>query len=127
MKRIRLIGILLILTLVVTLLPGCSNGKHSIQNGNITAEEGLLQGDYGLFTGNYLRNIKLQEGTKITFGYAVGTLSGELTAYLLDPNDNTKNIIEDNFVYEIEKSGTYKIEVVGNDHSGAFALEWEIN
>jgi len=127
MKKNRTIIILLILILTMGVLSGCSQGRHKIENGKIFSEEGLLQGDYGLFDGQYLKKVDFQEGSRVTFGYAVGTLSGELSAYFLNPTDDTRYLIEDDATYEIKESGTYKIEIVGNSHSGAFALEWKID
>lgn len=127
MKKSRLISLLLILSLIVILAVGCSGGKYKIQNGKITTDDGLLQGDYSQFDGNYFKKVDLTEGNRITFGYAVGTLQGELNAKLINLNDETEVVIEDRLTYEIKKTGTYKIEVVGVKHTGAFALEWNID
>jgi hypothetical protein len=126
MRRIKKIGFL-ILILATVVLTACVGGRHKIQNGKIYNEAGLLQGDYGLFDGNYYKTLELQEGSRIVFGYAVGTMSGELTAYFGDKKGDNKVRIEDNLIYEIKETGSYRIEVVGKDHSGAFAIEWELD
>ncbi|HAE42320.1 MAG TPA: hypothetical protein DCG34_05295 [Clostridiales bacterium] len=126
MKRIKKIGFL-ILILITIVLAACAGGRHKIQNGKIYNDEGLLQGDYALFDGTYYKTIDLKEGNRIVFGYAVGTMSGELTAYFGNRNGGNKIKIEDSLIYEIKESGSYRIEVVGNNHSGAFAIEWELD
>jgi hypothetical protein len=126
MRRIKKIGFLTLI-LVTVVLTACAGGRHRIQNGKIYNEVGLLQGDYGLFDGNYYKSLELQEGSRIIFGYAVGTMSGELTAYFVNKKSNNKIQIEDNLIYEIQETGSYRIEVVGNNHSGAFAIEWELD
>jgi hypothetical protein len=126
MRRIKKIGFLTLI-LVTVVLTACAGGRHRIQNGKIYNEVGLLQGDYGLFDGNYYKSLELQEGSRIIFGYAVGTMSGELTAYFVNKKSNNKIQIEDNLIYEIKETGSYRIEVVGNNHSGAFAIEWELD
>ncbi|MBV1756936.1 MAG: hypothetical protein KMY55_03740 [Dethiosulfatibacter sp.] len=126
MKRIKKTGFLTLI-LITVVLAACAGGRHKIQNGKIFDEAGLLQGDYGLFDGNYYKTLELQEGSRIIFGYAVGTMSGELIAYFGDKNGDNKIEIEDSLIYEIQKTGSYRIEVVGKDHSGAFAIEWELD
>jgi hypothetical protein len=126
MRRIKKISFLTLI-LVTVVLTACAGGRHRIQNGKIYNEAGLLQGDYGLFDGNYYKTLELQEGSRIIFGYAVGTMSGELTAYFVNKKSNNKIQIEDNLIYEIKETGSYRIEVVGNNHSGAFAIEWELD
>lgn len=126
MKKNRLISLLLILSLIVILAVGCADGKYKVQNGKILNKDDLLQGDYSQFDGNYFKKIDLTEGNRITFGYAVGTVQGELSAKLINSDDNTEVDIEDRLTYEIKKTGTYKIEVIGVKHSGAFALEWKV-
>ncbi|HBH13593.1 MAG TPA: hypothetical protein DDX29_10855 [Clostridiales bacterium] len=126
MKRIKKIGFLT-LVMITIVLTACAGGRHKIQNGKIFDEVGLLQGDYGLFNGSYYKTLELQKGSRIIFGYAVGTMSGEFTAYFGDKKGDNKVQIEDSLIYEIKETGSYRIEVVGKDHSGAFAIEWELD
>lgn len=126
MKRKTLLFLIMTLILVSSMITGCGNGKYDISGGEITTGDGLIQGDYGNFDGNYYETEKLAEGNRITFGYAAGTVSGELTAHLVNPNGETEVVIEDRLTYEIKDAGEYKIEVIGEQHSGAFALEWTV-
>jgi hypothetical protein len=126
MKRNKILSLIVAMMLLVV-VAGCSKGNYTIQSGKIFVEDGLVQGDYGEFNGNYQKSLDLEAGNRIMFGYAVGTLSGELTAYLVHGDGEDKIIIVDNLIYEIEESGKYRIEVVGEKHSGAFALEWRID
>ncbi|SHI57741.1 hypothetical protein SAMN02745751_00633 [Dethiosulfatibacter aminovorans DSM 17477] len=126
MKRKTLLFLVMALIIISSMITGCGNGKYDISNGEITTGEGLIQGDYESFDGNYYETEKLAEGNRITFGYAAGTVSGEISAQLVNPNGEIEVVIEDRLTYEIKDAGKYKIEVIGVQHSGAFALEWTV-
>ncbi len=119
----------IVLTLVILMVfsVGCVRRSHQIQNGKIYDKDGLLQGDYQLFDGQYNKRLDLEEGNRITFGFAVGTMRGELSAYFVRLNSDEKILIEDNLIYEVSQGGTYRIEVIANQHSGAFAIEWRVD
>lgn len=126
MKRKKLLFLVMALVVVASMITACGNGKHDISNGDITTDDGLIQGDYENFDGSYYETEKLTEGSRITFGYAAGTVTGEISAQLVNPSGETEIVIEDRLTYEIKNAGKYKIEVIGVQHAGAFALEWTI-
>jgi hypothetical protein len=126
MKKKTLLFLVIALIMVASMIRGCGNGKYDISNGEITTEDGLIQGDYGSFDGSYYETEKLTEGNRITFGYAAGTINGEISAQLLNPSGEIEVVIEDRLTYEIKDDGKYKIEIIGVQHSGAFALEWTV-
>jgi hypothetical protein len=117
----------LILALVSFFLVGCSGGSYVIKTGGISSSSDSISGDYSKFSGNYYKEVKFEEGDKVSFSYLTTTKNGNLTANLLDSSDEVIENISDNLVITIPKKDTYKIQVEAGNHKGNFMISWDVD
>lgn len=119
-------GNLFVILLMFAVLAGCSGGSRVITVGDIDITENSMQGKYSSFTGNYYKNVKLEEGDTLTVTLSVHTEKGELTAEVLGSDGNQIAVVEPGETVIIQDPGKYKLQAKGKKHKGNFTLSWEI-
>lgn len=127
--KFRLAGLgALILILSAILITGCdSGGSYTIFAGSISQNETSIEGSYKHFDGYYFRSLDLEKGDTVRFNLGKTTESGSLSIQLKKEDIDAVFIIENDTLVEIEQSGTYKVEALGNSHQGDFQLTWQTN
>ncbi len=123
---IKKLGVFFVILLLPAVLAGCSGGSRVITFGEIEITENDMRGSYSSFTGNYFKNVKIEEGATLTVSFSVNTEKGELTADVLDSEGETLAVVEPGGTVVIDDPGKYKLQVEGNKHKGNFTLSWEI-
>ena len=125
--KIRKIFIAFICIIMMFSLASCVKGKYKIRTGKIIEKDNVIQGDYSGFEGYYNKKIKLGRDEKINIRYAQYTAEGDLSVKIMYFNDNIIENIEVGITeFVSEKKENYKIKITGTNHTGVFAVEWEI-
>lgn len=120
--------LLIFISLLGILIAGCSQGgSYKLIMGDIHTGDKSIEGSYSSFSGNYYKKIKLDKNTKINLELTAETRAGTITAQLINPEGNKDLELKEGSSKEkmINKSGQYKMKVVGEDHKGSFELKWE--
>lgn len=113
------------LILVTLLLAGCSGGSYKLLVGDIKAAGSSIAGSYRGFTGEYFKQVKFEEGRTVRFSYSNHTISGQLTARVIDPEGRSLVELSGQDSVVIPKTGQYKVIVNGSDHEGSFMVSWQ--
>lgn len=120
------IGILALVVTFILLLTACDRSILWVGS-NMGSN---MQASYKLFTGNEVKQIKAQSGETMIIDYQSKVKKGDLSIKLYDPDDTLIKEFATNEagVAEIkaDKEGKYKIEVIGEDTSGSFKVDYKI-
>lgn len=135
MRYIRVFpSVLLLMAVAVFCLTciSCTGGSYSIIKGRIKHSSNEITGSYQKFDGEFFKSLKLEKGQQLFASFEAETEKGSLSLLLVDPFGNTFVSVpfpEETKVREIEidRSGRYKMKVVGEDHGGRFSVNWTIN
>ncbi len=123
----RKLSLTSILVLTISLvLVGCSGGSYNLSKGNITYKNNSITGDYSKFTGNFYKTVKFNEGEIVNYSLTLNTIKGDLTAKLIDSDENVVAELSDKLAVTIKKTDNYKIMIEGNSHKGNFVLTWTV-
>lgn len=121
-RRFIVVTALILLSLIPA---GCSGGSYKIVVGDIKAAGSSITGSYRGFTGEYFKQVKFEEGRTVRFSYSNHTISGQLTAKVIDPEGWPIIELSGQDSTVIQKTGKYKIVVTGRNHEGDFMVSWE--
>ena len=114
--------------LLVALCTGCdSGGSYTIIRGEIETSDTYMKGQYKKFNGNYFRNLNLEKEDTLTFTLGVNTKKGSLNVRLKNEDGEKVFNIEDDTVVNIEKSESYRVVTIGDNHEGDFFLTWQVS
>lgn len=120
------IGILALVVTFILMLTACDRSILWVGS-NMGSN---MQASYKLFTGNEVKQIKAQSGETMIIDYQSKVKKGDLSIKLYDPDDTLIKEFATNEtgVAEIkaDKEGKYKIEVIGEDTSGSFKVDYKI-
>jgi major membrane immunogen (membrane-anchored lipoprotein) len=123
---LKKLGIHFVILLMIAVLASCSGGSRVITFGDIEITENDMRGNYSSFTGNYFKNVKLEEGETLTVTFSVHTEKGKLTAEVLNTDGKKVAVVVPGDTLVIDDPGKYKLQAVGEKHKGNFTLSWEI-
>lgn len=119
------IKIFILLILVIVCVTGC--------NINVSNSKSIkkISGSSTNWTGDKNKEFEFKKGQIINFHYNSELKSGELSVQILNPSKEVIQVFavnkEGNLKIEIEESGTYIIEIKGNEFKGNYQIEWQIN
>lgn len=123
---LKKLGMHFVILLMLVVLASCSGGSRVITFGDIEITENDMRGNYSSFTGNYYKNVKLEEGETLTVTFSVNTEKGKLTAEVLNTDGKKVAVVEPGETVEIDEPGKYKLQAEGEKHKGNFTLSWTI-
>ncbi|MNC39499.1 hypothetical protein D3C76_57270 [compost metagenome] len=118
----------LLLTLIggsLLLIAGCE--KQVMYVGSSTPHQ--IKASYWLLSGTEKKTLKLKEGDMLLLSYASKVEKGELSMKLYDPDHKLFKELETNKEgeeeLEIQKSGSYKLKIVGTGTRGSFKVSYK--
>lgn len=130
LKKFKSKVMILINTLMILFLVGCSGGSYKSINSIESNTNNSMEMSYSSFDGHKFNSIKLRQGDELNLNIEVITKEGTLKITLVDKNDNELFKVENpkepiNKTIKIEKDSTYKIKVEGK-HKGSYKISWDI-
>ena len=125
---VKRLGLTIILILTISLiLVGCSGGSYKLIKGSIKYKDNSICGNYSKYTGNFYKKVKFNEGEVVNFSLTLNTVKGELTAKLIDSDENIMFELNDEKTVKIKKTDNYKVQIIAEEHKGDFKLTWARN
>lgn len=130
LKKFKSKIIILINSLMILFLVGCSGGSYKSTNSIENNTNNSMEMSYSSFEGHKFNSFKLKEGDELNLNIEVITKEGTLKISLVDKNDNELFKIENpkesvKKVIKIEKDSTYKLKVEGK-HKGSYKITWNV-
>ena len=89
-----------------------------------------IDGTYKLFDGQQIKTVNLEAGDVLNFSYNSTVEKGSLSMFFENPEKvtvvffpvNTSGIA----IYSADKSGNYRVVIIGENTQGKFTLSWKI-
>lgn len=130
LKKFKSKAMILINTLIILFLVGCSGGSYKCVNSIENNTNNSMEMSYSSFDGHKFNSIKLKKGDELNLNIEVITEEGTLKITLVDKNDNELFKVENpkesiNKTIKIEKDSTYKVKVEGK-HKGSYKITWDV-
>ncbi len=123
--NLRKACIMLLLTLAMSLLSGCSIASV------FSNTPGAMSGRYFYYNGSRIRPVDLDPGQSLDLTYSVGVSKGNLALAVLDPSGNAvweeefKADSEGKFTYQATEAGVYKLVLTGSWTGGSYQVDWD--
>ena len=128
MKKILLISLVLLLAISFT---GCTYGSKftigSLENNTLSS----MSMKYMKFTGNKIKDIKVDEGEVCEVYVDIKTDDGKIDLLIKDESGNIAfeghDIPTSDFTVYLKEAGKYKIKVEAKNHKGSYLIKWDVN